>query len=73
MIILTQAQADQVRGATASGHALDPIALADGVTFVLPEAVLTDPAHAVHHSLLSSLPTREIDPSEWAATSEPSK
>ena len=35
------------------------------MTFVLPEEVLTDPAHTVHYSYLSSPPTREIAPDEW--------
>lgn len=69
MIILTPSEADQVRGPT-NGGALDPIPLADGVTYVLPEAVLTDPAHAQHHAFLGGLPQREIAPEEWPAPSD---
>lgn len=65
MIILNQAQADQVRGPTVEGYELNPIALTDGETFVLPEAVLSDPAHALRHAFLASLPTREIEANEW--------
>lgn len=64
MIILTPEQADQVRGTTAPGHALDPMALLDG-SFALPEAVLSDPAHGVHHALLGSLPTRDVADNEY--------
>ena len=65
MIILTASQAIQVSGETSAGHQLRPVPLADGVTFVLPQEVLTDPAHAEHHAFLSTLPTREILPEEW--------
>lgn len=59
MIVLTDAETDQVRATTTEGHALDPIPLADGDTWVLPEAVLSDPAHADLHDFLAGLPTRE--------------
>ena len=65
MIVLTAAQAIQVSGETLTGHQLRPVPLADGVTFVLPHAVLTDPAHAEHHAFLSTLPVRDILPEEW--------
>lgn len=65
MIILDEAQAAQVRGETAQGHALDPVALANGTQWVLSEAVLSDPAHAVHHQFLSGLPTRAVGPEEY--------
>lgn len=55
MILLTSAEADQVRGSTQSGHALEPIKLKSG-DFVLPVAVLDDPAHAEHHDFLGDLP-----------------
>lgn len=45
-ITLTAAEAAKVRGKTSAGHALDPVPLADGVTYILPLSVLTDPAHA---------------------------
>lgn len=65
MIILTGAQAIQISGQTAEGNELRPVVLSDETTFVLPEEVLNDPAHAQHHAFLASLPTREIDPEEW--------
>ncbi|MBZ9975470.1 hypothetical protein [Mesorhizobium sp. BR-1-1-10] len=60
MIILTAQQADHVRGPTGNGAALDPRELPDGV-FILPEAVLTDPNHAMHHDFLAAMPTRTVD------------
>lgn len=51
MIILTPAQANEVRGLTVRGHALVPRLLADG-NFALPDAVLSDPYHAVRHAYL---------------------
>ena len=65
MIVLTLEQAEQVKGPTTPGHALDPVLLADGETWVLSEAVLADPAHADLHDFLSGLPTREVAPEEY--------
>ena len=45
-IALDATQAQKLRGITSPGHALDPLGLADGVTFILPLEVLDDPAHA---------------------------
>lgn len=59
MIILTAEQADHVRGPTANGAALEPRELPGGV-FILPEAVLADPNHAMHHDYLAALPTGEV-------------
>jgi hypothetical protein len=70
MIILTAQQAISVSGETVPNSELHPICLADGVTFVLPEEVLADPAHAQHWEFLSSLPTRDIAPNEWAQPQE---
>lgn len=64
-IILTAAQADEVRGPTAPGAALEPALLADGVTYVLPAAILADPAHWEWHAFLSALPQRLVAPEEW--------
>lgn len=64
-IILTEAQADHVRGETGPGAFLDPRALASGTEWVLPVAVLTDPAHASQHDYLSGLPQRAISHEEW--------
>ena len=55
MILLTVAEADQVRGPTAPMHALAPKELKDG-DFVLPVEVLDDPAHEQHHAFLNTLP-----------------
>ena len=44
-IILTKEEADALRGPTGAYAALRPVELKDG-TFILPAAVLTDPAHA---------------------------
>lgn len=69
MIILTAEQADFARGDTSHGTALNPVALLDG-SFVLPEAVLTDPAHERLHEYLSALPLREVDSSEFPREEE---
>ena len=45
-ITLTKDEAEKLRSITSPGHALDPIELEDGVTFILPLEVLADPAHA---------------------------
>lgn len=66
-IILTTAEADAVRGPTAPGAALEPVPLADGVTFVLPEEVLTDPAHGSQHEMLATFPLRVVAEAEWPA------
>jgi len=66
VIILNASEADQVRGETTDGAALDPIKLADGVTFVLPEAVLTDPAHESKRAFLATLPMRVVGANEYA-------
>lgn len=70
MIVLTAAQAVQVSGATEDGSELRPVMLADGMTFVLPPEVLTDPAHASRHDFLSTLPQRDIAPEEWLQPTE---
>ena len=67
MIILTAEQADHVRGMDTPGAALMPALLADGVTYVLPESVLTDPAHVAKHDYLAALPVRNVADSEWPA------
>ncbi|WP_439614564.1 hypothetical protein [Reyranella sp.] len=54
-IFMTTTQADEVRGLTTPPAALDPVERQGGV-FILGVAVLADPAHAIHHALLSSLP-----------------
>ncbi|WP_442577871.1 hypothetical protein ACSBOB_20200 [Mesorhizobium sp. ASY16-5R] len=59
MIILTSAQADVVRGPTANNAYLEPRRISDDV-YILPEEVLADPDHAVHHAFLASLPIGEV-------------
>ena len=60
MILLTAGEAEAVRGpsGTVDHAALAPVALIDG-RFILPAAVLDDPAHAEHHAMLATLPTEE--------------
>lgn len=52
-----------MRGSTVPGAALMPLPLPDGSAFVLPSAVLDDPAHVDHHAVLASLTCRAL--SEW--------
>jgi hypothetical protein len=63
-IEMTAPQAEAVRGETCAGHRLEPVALAGG-TFVLPVAVLDDPAHAVRRAALAALPARAVAAEEW--------
>lgn len=69
MIMLNATQAAAVAGHDTPDTALAPVALADGVTFVLPEAVLTDPAHQSHWAVLAALPVRVVAPGEYPASS----
>lgn len=65
MIILTQDQANQVRGYHVLGHALAPVPLKNSGTsnaslngnLVLPEACIDDPAYAFLSDFLKTLPT----------------
>lgn len=63
---LTAAEAAGLAGETSAGHRLEPVVLVGG-TFVLPVAVLTDPAHASRHAAMSTLPTRTVAAEEWVA------
>jgi hypothetical protein len=63
-IELTASEAEAVRGETRAGHRLDPVGLVGG-TFVLPVAVLADPAHVLRHGVLATLPTRAVGAGEW--------
>lgn len=70
-IVMTAAQAASVRYVSADRtNALDPVCLADGETYVLPLAVLTDVAHAHLYDVLSSFPQKEIAPHEWPVPEE---
>jgi hypothetical protein len=55
-IILKAVEADQVRGPSSTDpmSALNPIERQSG-KFILPVAVLTDPAHEAHSELLATL------------------
>ena len=68
--ILTEAQADGVRGETSVSAALDPRPLANGTEWALPLSVATDPAHAMRHAFLGSLPIRDLGPADWPADPE---
>ena len=70
-LILTAAQAEQLSGPTASGSALWPVGLADGLRFVLPVAVLEDPAHEAHHADLALLPVAQVQPQDFSAIALP--
>ncbi|MEP9368077.1 hypothetical protein [Xanthobacter sp. VNH20] len=67
-LLLTAALAEEVRGPTSPGAALAPLLLADGVTWVLPECVRDDPAHAVRRPQLAACATRIVLPQEWCRT-----
>ncbi|HQS11315.1 MAG TPA: hypothetical protein PLK13_21055 [Xanthobacteraceae bacterium] len=67
-LLLTADLAAEVRGPTAPGAALAPVLLADGATWVLPESVLDDPAHAVRRPQLAACAMRIVLPQEWCAT-----
>lgn len=65
-IILNYEEAQAVSGKTDEGYALQPVLLLDGVTYVLPERVVDDPAHLVHSEFLRGLPTREVSDDEFS-------
>ncbi|MFG1427600.1 hypothetical protein [Roseixanthobacter glucoisosaccharinicivorans] len=66
-LLLTAGLAEGVRGPTAPGAALEPVPLADGVTWVLPASVLDDPAHAVRRPQLAACAMRLVPPQDWQA------
>ncbi|OYX80134.1 MAG: hypothetical protein B7Y77_00960 [Bradyrhizobium sp. 35-63-5] len=70
-IILTSEQAEAVGGPTGPGAALVPVPLANGLTYVLPAAVLDDPAHEVRHAALAVLPMRPVAADEWPVPADP--
>ena len=70
-IILSTEQANAIGGPTGPGAALVPVLLADGVTHVLPAAVLDDPAHASRHAALAVLPMRAVAADEWPVPADP--
>jgi len=64
MLILTPTDAAAVTGPTANGAALQPRPLAEG-DFALPSRVLDDLNHAMHHTLLHTMPTRPLEECVW--------
>lgn len=50
-IVMTQAQANAVKGETSPGYVLSPVPTLDG-KYALPVRVLDDFAHASKHALL---------------------
>lgn len=67
LIVLEPAQAEAVRGPSASNPAaaLEPVALAYG-RFMLSVAVLDDSDHAAHRNLIAALPQVELGALEAA-------
>lgn len=59
MLVLTAEQADQVRGPTTPGRALEPVEIGEGV-FILPLAVLADDHGAAVLEILRSLPIEDV-------------
>jgi hypothetical protein len=72
MIILTAAQAAQVRGISPidAGAALEPVALRDG-TFYLPDEVIDDPAHADVKALLQACPKGAVVKANTYSSTQP--
>ena len=72
MIVLTSDEAAAVRGPSASvpHAALMPVELEDG-RYVLPTAVLDDPAHDEHYDMLLGLPTAEESELVFKSYDEP--
>lgn len=58
-LILTEGQADSVRGTYNEIASLEPVPIGDGRYF-LPLAVLNDPNFAEVHEVLSSFPIEEV-------------
>lgn len=69
-IILTADQASAVTGETSPGFALQPVLLADGVTYVLPAAVLSDPGYSSQWDVLKNFPQRAIADDEWVTPAD---
>lgn len=64
--MLTPTEADTVRGPSAMDPlaALDPVEAPDGIRWMLPLAVLDDPAHMLHRDFLEKLPQEDVQPPE---------
>ena len=69
MIVLTAAQANQVRGLTVYGHALAPVPLTDGM-FTLPEACAVDPSHVLRRVVFGGLTRRSVATNEYSTDEE---
>lgn len=65
MLILNAAQAAALSGDSGSGALLEPRPLADGLRWVLPLAVLSDPAHAARMDVLSALPVADVTAADF--------
>lgn len=61
VIILTAAEAAEVRGPTSPTTALQPVQLPD-LRWCLPASVLADPAHAIHFARLAACPQDDYAP-----------
>lgn len=67
LIILTEEQADHVRGPTSNGASLDPRRISAGDyegSYALSVNVLNDPDHAMYHDYLAELPQADLNPLE---------
>jgi hypothetical protein len=68
MIILTPEQAEQVTGEW-HGQAIQPVLLANGFEYVLPESCLYNTEYPKEiRDLLFTFPTREVNPIEFPQT-----
>jgi hypothetical protein len=64
VIVLTQAQANAVRGITVAGHAIEPVQLDNTPRFILGEEVLSDPKHITKRANLNAAERRELTQDE---------
>lgn len=70
MIILTIEQAEQVTGEW-HGHAIQPVLLANGYEYVLPESCLYNENYPQEiRELLFTFPQREVNASEFPQSEE---
>lgn len=73
-ILLTAAEADQVRGPSATDPhaALHPVEREGGV-FILGVEVLQDVAHRAHWAFLETLPTKDSNDADFPAELPPAQ
>lgn len=67
MLVLDAAQVAALSGDSGTGARLEPRPLADGSRWVLPPAVLDDPAHAARRDALAALPVAEVTAGDFPA------